>query len=165
MPNTTRHKSTFFFITAAMLMLAVAWPEVALSGDPALTSGPPGDLSETKNLISAIFKVVSSLIVVVALMLGFVYLLKRFGINKGLQSSSMVKVLETKMVAPKKYIAIVEVAGKTLSIGVTDHNINLLTELDSATVKQFQSASEETHSPKITNKFAALLAKATGKEV
>jgi flagellar biosynthetic protein FliO len=163
MVNITRHRS-IILVAAAMLMLAVTWPEVALSGDPSLTTEPLADLSETKTLINAIFKVVSSLIVVVALMLGVVYLIKKSGINKGLKSGSMVKVLETKMVAPKKYIAIVEVAGKTLSIGVTDHNINLLTELDSATVKQFQAASGETHSPRVTNKFAALLAKATSKK-
>jgi len=86
--------------------------------------------AETSSLLSAIVKVSGSLLVVVGIMLLVLYAIKRTGLGSGLGSaSSAITVLETRMVAPKKYIAIVDVAGHCLALGITDHAINLLSEL------------------------------------
>ena len=89
-----------------------------------------GGLSGATSLLSAIVKVFGSLLVVVGLMLVLLYFIKRTGLGSGRgRGSSAIAVLETRMVAPKKYVAIVEVAGKCLALGITDHNINLLADL------------------------------------
>lgn len=86
--------------------------------------------TETSSLLSAIIKVSGSLLVVVGIMLVLLYAIKRAGFGSGLgRGSSAITVLETRLVAPKKYIAIVEVAGRCLALGITDHNINLLSDL------------------------------------
>ncbi len=87
---------------------------------------------------------------------------KKAGINKGLRDTSLIRVLDNKMVAPKKYIAIVEIAGKTVSLGVTDHNINLLTEIDPSALNALPSNSTLSSSSSLPLKFSGLLAKARG---
>lgn len=57
------------------------------------------------------------------------------------------------MVAPKKYITIVDIAGKYVALGVTDHNINTLTNLD-ATIKD--QLDQQTDNKSVTS-FAKLL--------
>ncbi len=123
----------------------------------------PGDLSETTSLIFAIFRVLGSLALVVALMLALIYLIKKTGINKDLRENSLIRVLDNKMVAPKKYIAIVEIAGKTVSVGVSDHNINLLTEIEPSVLRDLPTASRSSSSPSLPLQFSRLLAKARGK--
>lgn len=121
----------------------------------------PADLGESTSLLLAILKVASSLAVVIALMMAFVYLVKKTGINKGLKDNSLIRVLDNKMVAPKKYIAIVEIAGKTLALGVTDHNINLLSELEPAAISSLHTATRVSSSASFPQQFAGFLAKAT----
>jgi flagellar biosynthetic protein FliO len=125
----------------------------------------PSGYSETASLISAIFKVVGSLAVVVALMVVFIYLLKKTGINRGLRENSLIQVLETKMVAPKKYIAIVEIAGKAVSLGVTENNITLLTEVEPSRLSGLNSPLGASSSTSLPQQFAGFLAKATGRNI
>ncbi|MDP2106930.1 MAG: flagellar biosynthetic protein FliO, partial [Desulfobulbaceae bacterium] len=94
------------------------------------SGGAPLLSAETSSLLSAIIKVSGSLLVVVGIMLVLLYAIKRTGLGTGLgRGSSAITILETRMVAPKKYIAIVDVAGHCLALGITDHNINLLSDL------------------------------------
>ena len=109
---------------ASLFLLTVC----CLVNESALAAAAP--LPETPSLLSAIVKVFGSLLVVVGLMLVLLYFIKRSGLGSGQgRSGSAISVLETRMVAPKKYIAIVEIADKCLAIGITDHNINLLADL------------------------------------
>lgn len=99
-----------------------------LANEPA----PGGALSSPENgsLLWAIVKVFGSLLVVVGLMLLILYGIKRSGLGSGRsRGGSAITVLETRMVAPRKYIAIVEIADKCLAVGITEHNINLLADL------------------------------------
>ncbi len=90
-----------------------------------------GKLKETAGLVSAIAKVFGALAVVVALMMLLVIIIKKLGLSNGLtKTGTSIKIIETRMVAPKKYIAIAQIAGKHLALGITDNNINLLTELN-----------------------------------
>ena len=108
--------------------LFVSLTVCCLVNEPALAAAATSP--ETPSLLSAIVKVFGSLLVVVGLMLVLLYFIKRSGLGSGQgRSGSAIAVLETRMVAPKKYIAIVEIADKCLAIGITDHNINLLADL------------------------------------
>ncbi len=142
---------------ASLAFLFLCYPGLLYAQDN------PNDLSETTSLLLAIFKVVGSLAVVVALMLAFVFLIKKIGLNQGLRETSLIRVLDNKMVAPKKYIAIVEIAGKTVSLGVTDHSINLLTEIEPSAVSNLDSSSSVSSPASLPKQFADLLAKATGR--
>lgn len=124
-----------------------------------------GGLRETKSLIGSLVNVGVALTVVIMLLYAFVYLLKKSGISQGGASNSKIKVLETKMVAPKKYIAIVDVAGKIITIGITEQNISLLTELGEESVRDLQNSSALEVSSKINKSFGAILHRVIGKNI
>ena len=49
--------------------------------------------------------------------------------NTAFGGGNLVQVLSTSFLAPKKNIALVEVAGEILVLGVSDQNISLLTSI------------------------------------
>ena len=134
-------------------MVGLATCCLAAEPTPAVAVPP----AETTSLLLAIFKVFGSLLVVVGLMFLLLYFIKRTGLGSGLGGSgSAITILETRMVAPKKYITIVEIAGHCLALGITDQAINLLTELgpEAKTLLENRPSSMNSGSA-----FARLLAK------
>lgn len=81
------------------------------------------------------FKSILSVIVVLAMFVGILYLAyittkfigKRYSV-KGKQFKNL-KVLETVAIGPDRQLMIVKTAGKCLLLGATPHNISLITEL------------------------------------
>lgn len=85
---------------------------------------------ETMPLALAIVKVVVSLAIVIALLVAVVGLLRRSGFGQAtVKAGRLIKVLETRMIAPKKYVAVVEIGGETLALGITDQQITPLASL------------------------------------
>ena len=157
----TMKTNTFAEAPATSAILACLSANSALWAVPAPTWAAEADkaLSETATLVSAIFKVMGSLALVVALMLILLYLIKKSGLSQGAnRAGSLIKIMETRMVAPKKYIAIVEISGKYLAVGITDHNINMLTELDGSIKEQITVAGQSSAAPATT--FAGVLSRA-----
>ncbi len=114
-------KSTFIYQALCLIMASEA---AAASSKPAA----PG--SETMNLIAAVARMAGALALVVGLLLLLIYILKKSGLAQGVKGGgTRIRIIETRMVAPKKYIAIAAVAGKYMALGITEHNINLLTHL------------------------------------
>lgn len=125
----------------------------ALAADQTPASAIP--MSETTSLMTAIAKVTGALIVVIGLMLLLLHVIKRSGLGSGGgRSGSAITVLETRMVAPKKYITIVDIAGQCLALGVTDHTITRLADLG-PDAKTWLAAPAGTAKPAAT--FAGLL--------
>ena len=67
-------------------------------------------------------------VIVVAIWLIFRFLLKSR--NKLVADTEMIKVLATFPLAANRLIKVINVAGKVLILGVTDSNINLITEVE-----------------------------------
>jgi flagellar biosynthetic protein FliO len=141
---------------------ARAAEQVAAMGDGMQLTGN----SETLTLIIAIVKVAGSLAVVVGVMLLALHLVKKLGIGRAmLQSGKLIDVIDSRMIAPKKYVALVRIADECVALGVTDQQITLLTRVSD----HFQNADQNgssTHERKNRSSFAAVLEKAavlTGK--
>jgi flagellar biosynthetic protein FliO len=86
--------------------------------------------SEPVSLFSSGLKMVTTL----SLVLGLIFLLffgfKKYVLkNTAFGGGKLVQVLSTNFLAPKKNIALVEVAGEILVLGVSDQNISLLTSI------------------------------------
>ena len=67
-------------------------------------------------------------VIVVAIWLIFKFLLRSR--NKTVSDSEMIKVLATFPLAANRVIKVIDIAGKVLILGVTDSNINLITEVE-----------------------------------
>lgn len=79
-----------------------------------------------------ILKTIFYFILLIAMMYGILYLVKRFAFSynaKG-KSSMQMDVIATKMIMPKKYISVIQVHKKVFLIGVSDNSVNLISELD-----------------------------------
>lgn len=137
------------FFGATLLLVNAIGPCLAAES----SSGASFFSAETSSLLSAIIKVSGSLMVVVGIMLVLLYAIKRAGFGSG-RGSSAITVLETRMVAPKKYIAIVDVAGHCLALGITDHTITILSDLGPET-----KAALSTRPAAAATGFAGLLKK------
>ena len=114
------------------------------------------------SVMPSLFKMISALIVVIACIYVGSYLLKRMMGRKYSDGNrqSILEVLETTCVAPKKTVSLIRVKDKSVLVGVTDNQISVLTELDiHQTASILEARSEETE----TNTFGELLSTASEK--
>ena len=84
--------------------------------------------SEDSGLFSASIKMVSTLGLVLGLMFVVFHLFKKFGLKNSVfgGEAKPIKVLSTGFLAPRKSIALVEVAGDVLIVGISNDQISLL---------------------------------------
>lgn len=149
---------TFSFL---LLVLPIkAWAEEVASRG-AIPPEQAVDFASSASLAAVLFKVVGALILVVGIMVFLVIWLKKMGLTKGgLQQGSLVKLIDSKMIAPKKYVAVVQVGNDLLALGVSDQQITMLHHIEnSETIKE--SILEEKVA-KNTTPFSGFLSKATG---
>lgn len=87
------------------------------------------------------------------------FLVLRYGLPKltGLQpQGGLVRVVTRFPLEPQKSLYIVEVAGKSLLLGVTSDRIDLLTQLDSEQIEQIREESAKA-SPRLGTEFSKYL--------
>jgi flagellar biogenesis protein FliO len=115
--------------------------------------GKPGGLpvKETGNesIIFSLLKLLGALIAVVIAIYGFLYILKlmmgrRLSANK---SSSLIEVLETAHLSPKKALSLVRFSDRAVLIGVSDTGLTALAELDAEETAKIISEYAQTKAP------------------
>jgi len=135
--------STLVILAAALTGLALmnigqgsAVDESALAAmnmagaDTTLAAVSPAAFNSTA--LPAIGKMVGALVIVIICIYLAVFLLRRVmgGRYRGKGSTTLLEILESTYVAPKKTISLVRVAEKAVLIGITENNMTVLTELD-----------------------------------
>ncbi|MCJ7507512.1 MAG: flagellar biosynthetic protein FliO [candidate division Zixibacteria bacterium] len=109
-------------IPLSILMSNGVWADQIDFMNKGANSGP--------NFASLLVRLVLALVLIVGLIYASMYALKRFSYTgKKKLAGSNIEILQRSYLAPKKGIYIVKVQSKILVLGVTDNNINLLTEL------------------------------------
>ena len=154
------------------ISLFACWPPSSWAGETASTAGSlsaslpdqPAVGQESTSLLAAIAKVVGALTIVVGIMLLLAKLFKKIGFAQGgLSQGLLINIIETRMIAPKKYVAIMKIAGEFFAVGISDQHINLLTKLD-GTDLSLRDAAEDTgnKASSLSSSFSAMLNKAAG---
>lgn len=126
--------------------LAAAAPAVAPAAAPAapeslwpLPETDPGALP----LLPLIAKVTLALGLVVLLAWGTVYLLRRSALGQGGPGpGSTVRVVDRSWLGPKKAIYLVDIAGRTLALGVTEETISVLSSWEEGQIELPSSATQ-----------------------
>lgn len=110
------------------------------------------------NLTSATLKMVGVLALVLAVLLGLAYLLKKFSprFGRGGVVGREMDLVAQYPLGPKKILAVVRVGQRLLLLGVTEASINLLTEIDDPEL----IARLQTPGPGSVQGFKSLLKKA-----
>lgn len=119
---------TFVLIAAALVFAFQTYPAFAAQqGDYLNYQEPQNTGYSWLSTISYVF----SLLVMFAVVLGLAYFTSRFlgqRMGKSVAPGDS-KVVLSLPLGPNRGVSVVEVAGKYLVLGVTDHNINLLQEI------------------------------------
>ncbi|WP_413292662.1 flagellar biosynthetic protein FliO [Bdellovibrio sp. HCB185ZH] len=78
---------------------------------------------------SSWFRILMTLSILGAVACGAFIFLRKYSIPKERKHQTQIKVLQQHYLGPKKSLAIVRVAGESILIGVTDHNISMIKSL------------------------------------
>ncbi|MFH1491512.1 MAG: flagellar biosynthetic protein FliO [Pseudomonadota bacterium] len=80
---------------------------------------------------AASIKMVGSLMLILGLIIGLFYLLKRFRLNAfSMGKNPMMRHIGTLSLAPKRSLALVEICGQWLVVGIGADNITLISRVD-----------------------------------
>ena len=118
---------------------------------------------EAASLATSILKTIGALLLVLGLLLILMQFLRKLGMgNRQLPHGPLIRVLDTRMVAPKKHVAVLDIAGEFIAVGITDQQVSLLTSLkDNTEVSEAASkVSKENGLAQYANSFSDLLNKA-----
>lgn len=163
-------KSTRMFqaIFAGLLVSASAFAQTTEPTPLSEALAKPADtaiaLAPTFSAVPAIGKMLGALIVVLILMYVTFMLLKRFSAGRmaGAKGKRSLEVLEATHLAPKKSVALVRVGERAVMVGVTDHQITLLSKLTSEeTELLIEKRQNETAQPPFVDLFQAAFKKFT----
>jgi flagellar protein FliO/FliZ len=82
-------------------------------------------------------KSLAMLCIVLGVMIGVLYLLKRFYYSHGIiNDRKLIREVSSHYLAPKERVVLIEVMGERLLLGVTPQNISYLTKIDTETEGQ-----------------------------
>lgn len=78
---------------------------------------------------SGVFRILFTLSILGLVGCGAYFFLRKYKMPKAMKHQTQIKVLQQHYLGPKKSLAIVRVAGESILIGVTDHNISMIKSL------------------------------------
>ncbi len=79
--------------------------------------------------IELLFRMLGGFLVVIALMMVVLYLSKRVLPKLSKNAGKEIKILETTMLGPRKYLHVIKIANQRLLLGSTNDRINMLAHL------------------------------------
>jgi flagellar biosynthetic protein FliO len=114
------------------------------------------------DFFTSAFKMFSALLLVLGILLGCFYLMRRLVHREGIAAGTKsARIIERTPIGVKKNITIVAVADRVLVLGVTHDRISLLTEIeDQDSVERLTNRESEGISASFTSHLSRLLKKA-----
>ena len=83
------------------------------------------------DLIGTGIKTIAMLFIVLAVLISFLYLIKRFSLLKrGAKGDLLIKILSSLYLSPKERVEVIEILGEKIVLGITPGSITFLTKLN-----------------------------------
>ncbi len=124
----------FHIIRATTLLLSLPLSSWAAEEAPLAVVTPQFAPMQS---MAAIGKLLAAFLIIGALMALLFKVMKKMGLGHGAMSKGgLISVLDSRMIAPKKYISVVRIAGEDLAIGISDNNLSLLCKLGHGASRQ-----------------------------
>ncbi|MHC4267030.1 MAG: flagellar biosynthetic protein FliO [Planctomycetota bacterium] len=135
MANKTYLKSILIFMLVLMcLVLTLIILQGDVFADDKGTGWLNGDSAEGSSFggFDGYTRVISTLLIVVALIIGTVYILKKkYGVQANIgRNKKLIQIIDHAPMGVKKSVFLVKVPGKHLLLGVTNDKIGLITEVE-----------------------------------
>ena len=127
----------------------------------AQTVAPSPGGTGVPNLFTAGMQMIGALALLIGGLLLAIYLMRRLagGAPKLYGGRELIRIVATKALAPKKYVALVEVGDSMLTLGITTDRI---TCLDKTNVQEFNSKFPPHPTPKMDGAFTRRFKEMTG---
>lgn len=119
---------------------------------------------QSPTLLPSLYRIGGALALVIACIYAGIFLLKKVTgqrYSPG-HKGSLMEVVETLSIAPKKTLSLIRVVDRTVLIGVTDEHISVLSELDEEETKVIKATLQSDEEPE---KFGNMLRLASSKLV
>lgn len=119
-------------VAKGMLSFGVVWASLFLGARlaGAETPGSP-PMAEVSDFGSAAIRMIGSLILILGVIVCIFYLIKRVRLGAlTMGKTARMRLVSTLSLAPKRSVALVEVGGRWLVLGVGAENVSLLSEFD-----------------------------------
>ena len=89
-----------------------------------------GSVDDTVSMTQAVINVAIALAVVLGLILLLAYVMKRISHRLRTTGGGSIKVLAQIPLGPTQFLSVVEIAGEVLVLGVTEHSVTALSEIE-----------------------------------
>ena len=102
------------------------------------------------DFFSSLVKMISALAVVLGIMIGAMYFLKRFikGAGTSIDDGNYIKVISTRYLGPKCNIMLLDILSSVVVIGVSNNQITMLTTIsDPKSLEQLKDFEKEKSTP------------------
>ena len=149
---------------------ATVWAQSAQMAAPTTTTDSISQATSTEyqpmagksEAATSLIKMLLALAVVVVCIYVAVFLLKKLMANRrgGRNGNSLLEVIETAHLDPKKSLSLVRIADKSVLLGVTENQISVLTELDP---ERTRAAMQQTSQQQNEDGFMTMLKSASDK--
>lgn len=131
-------------ISCVLLAVLFCAAQAALAGDPAVgavpASPPTTDTLSAAatpglgdSVLPSLTRLGLSLLAIVAIIYATVFLMRKLSGNK-IGRGRTIQIVEQTFIAPKKSVCLLKLGDRVVLVGITDSNINMLTELDCDTM-------------------------------
>jgi len=105
-------------------------PPATAQVDTAEVAGSPMP-SLTESVLPSLTRIAISLVVIIAIIYLTVFILKKMSGNRiGGNKGTTIQIIEQAYLAPKKSVCLLKLADRAVLVGITETNINLLTEME-----------------------------------
>lgn len=150
-----------FLLPSPVSCLAAQGSQSALAQQAAPAAKAAVGLPQTTSLYLTMLKAMGALILILGLIVLIAIGLKKLGWGKDLpgRGGALIKVIDTRMLAPKKYVAVLQIADELMAVSITDQQINLLSRLE-ASEELTEALAARRAGPPALGSFAAILARA-----
>ena len=129
------------YIGLLLLAYCVLPVQAQLYGDSltsVLNDSIPVALDGQSDMAGYFYKVFTITFLLIFVAISGLYLFKRFGNPAARLNKSPIKILSRQSIGPKQFIIIALIENKKYALGVTDHSIQLLSELGEADEEDLQ---------------------------
>jgi flagellar biosynthetic protein FliO len=112
-------------------------------------------MNASADLYMTALKMFSALAVVLALLWGGLYILRKFIRNNGkVGGTKLIRVIDSRYLTAKSSIALVEIPGSILVVGIGQEHINLLDKIDTPQqLAEFKSEISQGNSSSLSGQF------------
>jgi len=137
-------KGNQHILPVLLILLAILATAVGAQDEPVKETipPPPSQMSSaeseaaqmpslTESVLPSLSRIAISLCVIVGIIYLTVFLLRKLSGNRiGGKKGSTIQIIEQAYLAPKKSVCLLKLADRAVLVGITETNINLLTEME-----------------------------------